>query len=183
MSCSCPVCNNARNVAVVWPSLRILGASGACFILPRTIAAVTQVLLSAARQVDASLTNFIVANGLPFDLVTSPYFRRLLSDVGAFGRGYVPPARSTVSTVLLSGAKRKVEEDLLPLRRSYGKYGYSITSDGWSDTRNWYAAARRRPWVATIAATPYAIHVCMYWSYLSAAICEPTNAQRMATCH
>lgn len=82
--------------------------------------------------------------GLPFSLAASPAFRAMVAAIGRHGSGYRPPAPTTLAGTLLTKAKRKLEDDLKPLHDSYGKYGYTVCSDGWSDARNRCAARCRR---------------------------------------
>lgn len=88
-------------------------------------------------QVDTAVADFIFGCGLPFSLAAHVLFKKLLMCVATYGQAYTPPAPSTLATTHLLRAKRKVEEDLeTGVRAGYNKYGYTMASDGWSDTRN-----------------------------------------------
>lgn len=81
---------------------------------------------------------FIIACGLPFRIVAMPVFRKMCEIIASMG-SYKPPTPAAVAGKLLTSAKRKVDSDLVPLRSSYVKYGFSVCSDGWSDRRSRYA--------------------------------------------
>lgn len=87
-------------------------------------------------QADLAVAECIVGCGLAFNLARMSLFKKMLAKVAEFGTGYAPPAPNTIANKLLPELKRKVDDDLDKIRASYDTYKCTITSDGWSDTRN-----------------------------------------------
>ena len=81
------------------------------------------------------------ANGLPFELARSKYFKEAMEAVASFGAGYKPPGSEMIRTSLLKKEKTSVAGKVEKLREHYPIYGATVCSDGWSDTRNRCATA------------------------------------------
>jgi hypothetical protein len=91
---------------------------------------------SLFAQVDTAVAMAFYCCGIAFNLAQQPAFRNAMMAVAAAGPGYRIPSKTRLSTTLLTTAKRQLEEDLTPLHESYAKFGYTIGSDGWTDTTN-----------------------------------------------
>ena len=63
-------------------------------------------------------------------------FRAAIKAAAEAGPGYTPPAATRIATTLLTGAKRKVEDNLAALHEGYIKFGFTLASDGWTNTSN-----------------------------------------------
>ena len=78
----------------------------------------------------------IYANGLPFNLVRSPYWVGMIKAVNEAPKGFKGPGYEKVHTTLLTGEKLHLEVDLNPIRNSWRISGVSTISHGWKDQRN-----------------------------------------------
>ncbi len=87
-------------------------------------------------QADAAIAACFYASGLSFCLAQSVLFRTMMEAVAEAGRGYRPPSATKIATTLLASAKRKVEEDLSNFHENYEKFGFTLASDGWTNTSN-----------------------------------------------
>eukprot|EP00253_Pinus_taeda_P002226 PITA_02226 len=102
-----------------------------------------------AREIaDAAVAEWIYANGLPFNLVRSPYWAKMVKCLNEAPRGYKSPGYEKIRTTLLSAQKLNLEAKLAPIRDSRLISGVSIISDGWKDQRN-------RPLINVIAQSPH----------------------------
>ena len=63
-------------------------------------------------DVDAALTDYMFAEGVPLMKVESPFFRELVAQVARHGPGYKLPDRRALSTTMLDAAVQRVEKDL-----------------------------------------------------------------------
>jgi hypothetical protein len=102
---------------------------------------------ASKSEADAALARCIILDGLPFKLVTSPYFKDFLRVVSAGSSGYKPPAYNTLRTKLLDDTKASVEKDLKPFDTRTKTTGCSVISDGWDD-------AQHRPLLNSLAVNP-----------------------------
>ena len=90
----------------------------------------------ARGTTDEAIGRCIYANGLPFNLVRSPYWIEMIREVNKAPIGYVGPGYEKIRTTLLTGEKLRLEGALNPIRHSWRLSGVSIISDGWKDQRN-----------------------------------------------
>lgn len=76
---------------------------------------VTQ-LFGAENQVaaDLAVAEFVVGCGLPFNLLLSDYFKRMLVAVHGAGKGYKPPSSERMRTKLLKKTKERCIEAVQP---------------------------------------------------------------------
>ena len=101
----------------------------------------------ARGTTDEAIGRCIFANGLPFNLVRSPYWVGMIKAVNDAPKGYIALGYEKIRTTLLTGEKLRLEGALNPIRNSWRISGVSIISDGWKDQRN-------RPLINVIAQSP-----------------------------
>jgi hypothetical protein len=87
-------------------------------------------------EVDAALARCFFGCGKSFNVVISRYFKEMLKAVGSFGSSYQPPGIEFLRDKLLQDAVQHVGTSLEPIKSNNSITGYSLTSDGWSDTRS-----------------------------------------------
>jgi hypothetical protein len=96
---------------------------------------------------DESIARCLYANGLPFNLVRSPYWREMVSTLSKAPADYVCVGYEKVRTTLLSRERASVEKQLKVIKDTWVETGVSIISDGWKDCKN-------RPLINVIAVSP-----------------------------
>ena len=85
---------------------------------------------------DRKIGRCIIANGVSFNFVRSPYFREMVDAINEAPRGYKPPGYEKLRTTILHDERKSIEVELQPIRDSWAQSGVSIVSDGWKDCRN-----------------------------------------------
>ena len=68
--------------------------------------------------VDMQIMLFLCANGIPFNVLRSPQYYEMVAAIQRAPKGYKPPAYEKARTTLLDACKRKVENDLAPVRQT-----------------------------------------------------------------
>ncbi|XP_073360305.1 uncharacterized protein [Aegilops tauschii subsp. strangulata] len=68
--------------------------------------------------VDMQIMMFLCANGIPFNVLRSPQYYEMVAAIQRAPKGYKPPAYEKARTTLLDACKRKVENDLAPVRQT-----------------------------------------------------------------
>ena len=96
---------------------------------------------------DHKIGRCLIANGVSFNFVRSPYFREMVDAINEAPNGYKPPGYEKLRTTILHDERKSVEVELQPIRDSWAQSGVSIVSDGWKDCRN-------RPLINVIAVCP-----------------------------
>ncbi len=86
-------------------------------------------------------------NGLSFCLINDPHFKAAVEATADFGENYKLPSLVSLRTTLLDKEKVSVETELKSFMASARSSKATITSDGWSDTRN-------RPLLNLLMVTP-----------------------------
>lgn len=66
--------------------------------------------------VDMQIMLFLCANGIPFNVLRSPQYYEMVAAIQRAPKGCKPPAYEKARTTLLDACKRKVENDLAPVR-------------------------------------------------------------------
>ena len=84
----------------------------------------------AQSTVDAAIGRCIYANGLPFNLVRSPYWVEMIREVNKAPIGYVGTGYEKIRTTLLTSEKLRLEGALNPICHSWRLSGVSIISEG-----------------------------------------------------
>ena len=73
-----------------------------------------------AREIaDAAVAQCIYANGLPFNLVRSPYWAKMIKAVNEAPKEFKSPGYEKIRTTLLSAQKLDLEAKLAPIRDSW----------------------------------------------------------------
>ena len=103
--------------------------------------------MEAREIVDEAIAHCLYANGLPFNLVRSPYWKEMVAAILRVLGDYIIPGFQKVRTTLLQKEKISIDKALQPIRTSWKTSGITIISDGWKDTRN-------RPLINVIAMSP-----------------------------
>lgn len=86
--------------------------------------------------VDMQIMLFLCANGIPFNVLRSPQYYEMVAAIQRAPKGYKPPAYEKARTTLLDACKRKVENDLAPVRQTLYSHGVCVVSDGWTNMKN-----------------------------------------------
>jgi hypothetical protein len=85
---------------------------------------------------DEHVARCVYANGLPFNLVRSSYWKQMIKVVNEAPKWYKSPGYEKVCTTLLSSERQTVDRQLQSIRETWAETGVSIVSDGWRDQRN-----------------------------------------------
>ncbi|KAH7436576.1 hypothetical protein KP509_05G026500 [Ceratopteris richardii] len=88
------------------------------------------------KQARIALRRFFYAEDIPHWKVRSPYFLDIVRVIGRVGSSFVPPTYAELRKSELIEEVKQVDRDLMGVREQWEKYGCTIVSDGWSDTRN-----------------------------------------------
>ena len=78
----------------------------------------------------------LIANGVSFNFVRSPYFREMVDAINEAPYGYKPPSHEKLCTTILHDERKSVDAELQPIRDFWVQLGVSIISDWWKDCRN-----------------------------------------------
>ncbi|KAF8065964.1 RNF32 [Scenedesmus sp. PABB004] len=84
-------------------------------------------------HVNAALTDFLYAEGLPLRLVKSPWLRAFVNALQGMKGKYTLPSYDNVRTRHLQEAKDRVDKKLQAWQQRCPQSGVTICSDGWSD--------------------------------------------------
>eukprot|EP01018_Ginkgo_biloba_P025901 Gb_25499 [translate_table: standard] len=87
-------------------------------------------------EVDLVIARFFFANGIPFNVVQSPYYDEMVHAINGASRGYKPPGFEKLRTTLMDKEKAHVEEEVATLKHAWTIDGCSIVMDGWTDVHN-----------------------------------------------
>ena len=96
---------------------------------------------------DIKVGRCLITNGVPFNLVRSPYWREMVKAINEAPLGYRAPGYEKLRTTILHKERKNVENLLKPIRDSWVQTGVSIVSDGWKDCKN-------RPLINVIVVCP-----------------------------
>ena len=91
--------------------------------------------MQVRKQATIALRRFFYAEDVPHWKVRSPYFLEMVKAIGQAGPSYMPPSYHALRTTELMDEVKCVDHDIMGVREKWKKYGCSIVSDGWSDTR------------------------------------------------
>ncbi|CAN6243746.1 unnamed protein product [Urochloa humidicola] len=86
--------------------------------------------------VDLKVLKFIAANGIPFNVLRSPYYSEMVTAINNAPKGYKGPGSEKARTTLLDALKRSVDNDLSTVRDTWLPQGVSVVSDGWTNIKN-----------------------------------------------
>ncbi|XP_030929422.1 uncharacterized protein LOC115955440 [Quercus lobata] len=88
------------------------------------------------RQADMAIARFLYDNCIPFNVVNSVYYQRMIDVVAAAGPSYKGPSYHTVQVPLLRDQKKEVQLLVKSRRRHWAEVGCTLMVDGWIDTRH-----------------------------------------------
>ena len=86
-------------------------------------------------DVDAKVFRFLYANGVPFNVLRSPYWHEMVDAFLGAPKGYKSPGYDKARTVGLDIEKGKIKNALGQFTNSWNEYGVSIVSDGWTNVK------------------------------------------------
>ncbi|KAJ0976328.1 hypothetical protein J5N97_018293 [Dioscorea zingiberensis] len=86
-------------------------------------------------DVDSKVMRFLCANGIPFNVLRSPYWEEMITTISRTP-GYKSPSFERAQTVLLENERNRVEREFDDFKQKWTQYGISIISNGWADIKN-----------------------------------------------
>ena len=92
--------------------------------------------MEARDRVDEAIARCLYANGLPFNLVRSPYWKEMVRAIKEAPDDYTSPRYEKMRTTLLQKEIVSIEKALQPIRNAWKTSSVTIVSKGWKDTRN-----------------------------------------------
>ncbi|XP_059072621.1 uncharacterized protein LOC131873636 [Cryptomeria japonica] len=84
-------------------------------------------------EIDESIGNFFFANGIPFHVSRSPYYRKMIDMVAKGGPSYVPPRETKMRTSILDKSYSKINILMEKMKACWVALGCSIVMDGWTN--------------------------------------------------
>ena len=97
----------------------------------------TDMMKSGSKQLaDAAIARLFFANGIPFVVAESKYFKEAIEAVSKCGPSYRAPNRTTISEKLLAAEVSRVEQKLSDYKLHMSSLGGTLVSDGWSNIQN-----------------------------------------------
>ena len=88
------------------------------------------------RQADMAIPRFLYDNCIPFNIVNSVYFQRMIDAVAVVGPGYKSPSYHAVRVPLLKDQKKEVQLLVESQRRHRAKAGCILMANVWTDSRH-----------------------------------------------
>ena len=86
--------------------------------------------------VDDHVADFLIENGIPFNVINSRSWEIMLESIGQYGPGYRSPTYHDCRGKLLDRAVGRTTELRKKHEESWKEYGCSIMSDGWTSTNH-----------------------------------------------
>jgi hypothetical protein len=84
-------------------------------------------------DIDDAIGKFFFANGIPFHVARSPYYKEMISMVARRGPSYVPPGETKLRTTILDKNYSKINLLMEKMKECWVKTGCNIVMDGWTD--------------------------------------------------
>ena len=84
-------------------------------------------------RADGAIGRFIFANGIPFHVSRSPYYKEMVAAIADVGTSYVPPGEHKLRTTILENEVSKINVQKEDMRQTWARCGCSIVMDGWTD--------------------------------------------------
>ena len=81
----------------------------------------------------AAIGIFLFANGIPFHVARSPYYKEMVQTIAAIGTSYVPLGEHNLRTTVLERQVSKINVQKEQMRQTWARFGCSIVMDGWTD--------------------------------------------------
>lgn len=88
-----------------------------------------------ADEVDSMVIRCLCANGIPFNVLRSPYWEEMVLAISK-ELGYRSPSCERASTILLQNERVRVERELDDFKLKWSHYGISILSIGWTEVKH-----------------------------------------------
>ena len=92
-------------------------------------------MLKDREGVIGDICRCIYGNALPFNLVRSPLFKKMLKSIGDYGKGLNPPTFHEVRESYLKKEVDNVQASLEKYKIEWKKNGCTLMCDGWTDGR------------------------------------------------
>lgn len=86
-------------------------------------------------NVDSKVLRCLCANGIPFNVLRSPYWEEMVSAISKES-SYKSPSCEKAQTVLLESERNRVEREFDDFKHKWPQYGTSIASYGWNSAKN-----------------------------------------------
>lgn len=96
----------------------------------------TQKSKESKQVVDDHVADFLYENGIPLNVVNSRSWEIMLESIGQYGPGYLSPSYHQLRNSLLERAVDKTNEVRKKHEEAWKKYGCTLMSDAWTDTRH-----------------------------------------------
>ena len=87
------------------------------------------------NAVDKLLFQHFILNDIPFNVVQSPSFIRLVKEISDYGAGYELPCYTTLTTKLVTDSRAEVDEYIEKVKKSWAITGCTLMCDTWSDMK------------------------------------------------
>ena len=88
------------------------------------------------RQADMAIARFLYNNCIPFNVMNSIYYQRMIDTVAAAGSGYKGPSYHAIWVPLLKDQKKEVQLLVESQCRHWAEVECTLMADGWTDTRH-----------------------------------------------
>ena len=94
----------------------------------------TAIEKKAKEHLHTAIARFFYHCAIPFHVVDSPYFHKMIDVAGKYGnQGIKPPGRNSLSGNLLTAEVASINASLEDIKISWKTTGCSIMSDGWTN--------------------------------------------------
>ncbi|POO01158.1 Calmodulin-binding protein [Trema orientale] len=87
------------------------------------------------NEVDKLLFRHLILNSIPFDVVQTPSFIRLVKGISEYGAGYELPCQTTLTTKLVSDSRTEVGEYIKRVKASWTKTGCTLMCHKWRNMK------------------------------------------------
>jgi hypothetical protein len=94
------------------------------------------VTINEKTAADKALARLFYANGLPFAIADSKYFKEAMSAVCHAGPNYKPPNREAISGNMLKSEVNNIDLKLAGYKQENTLTGVTLVSDGWTNVQN-----------------------------------------------
>ena len=88
--------------------------------------------LGCKDDVDSKIYRFIYACGVPFNVLSSPYWHEMVQAINGAPKGYMSHDYDRVRTVGLDRERAKINSPLGKFTNDWSNYGVSIVSNAWT---------------------------------------------------
>jgi hypothetical protein len=86
-------------------------------------------------DVDAKVSRFLYACGIPFNVLRSPYWHEMVQAINGAPKGYRSPEHDKARTLGLDRERAKIQGALGKFTNDWNLHGVSIVSDGWTNVK------------------------------------------------